>query len=77
MASISKVNPITMREDMGKRGDIFKKFVTDWKEVDGRTQRTTVFRTYSDKVHDNGSEMAKIATTDFVDEEVTEYLNKT
>lgn len=77
MASINKVNPITMSEEIGKRRDSLKKFVTDWEEVNGRTQRTTVFRTYSDKVHDNGSEMAKLATTDFVDEEVTEYLNKT
>lgn len=73
---LSKVNVITMSEDITKRGDDRKKFVTAWKEVDGRKQRTTVFRKYAEPVHEKGAELAKIATTDFVDEEVTEYLNK-
>ena len=76
MARISKVQPLTMNEDMTKRGDDRKKFVTAWKEVDGRTQRTTVVRTYAEPVHEKGAEMAKVATADFVDEEVTEYKNK-
>ena len=77
MARISKVNEQTMTEDVTKRSDDREKFVTVWKEVDGRKQRTAVFRKYAKVVHDKGIELPEKAQADFEDVVDTEYLNKT
>ena len=76
MARISKVNGSTMTEDMGKRRDNKQKFVTEWQEVDGRTQRQAVFRKYATPVHVNNVDLPEKAQTDFEDVEMIEYLNK-
>jgi len=79
MANIDKFNPSTMVEDMSKRSENKKKFVTEW--VDN--QRTAVFRTYNEAVHDKANdralyniEKANINNVEFEDVEVTEYLNR-
>ena len=76
MARISKVNKGTMTEDMGKRSEDRQKFVTEWQEIDGRTTRTAIFRTYSIPVHVNKVDLPEKAQADFEDVEMTEYLNK-
>jgi len=77
MARISKVNESTMSEDMGKRRNDRQKFVTDWVEVDGRTQRQAVFRKYDKPVHLDNVDLPEKAQANFEDILDTEYLNKT
>lgn len=72
MANIDKVNPETMIEDEEKRSETTKKFVTEW----NNNQRTAVVRKYNDVVHKMVEIEEKINTTEFEDNEMTEYLNR-
>ena len=77
MARISKVNEATMTEDITKRSDDREKFVTEWKEVKGRRQRTAVFRKYNTPVYDKGVALPEKSQADFEDVIDIEYLNNT
>jgi len=73
---VNKVRP-EMVEDKTKRGEDREKFVTEWEEKDGRTQRTAVFRKYAIPVHAQDKvELPEKAQADFEDIEMIEYLNK-
>lgn len=71
MASIDKVNPITMTEDETKRSLSRKKFVTEW----NNNQRTSVIRHYNGVAH-KLVEVDEISGIEYEDEEITEYLNQ-
>ena len=68
----SKVDLLTMVEDVAKRSETTKKYVGEW----NNNQRVVVMRTYQEPVHKLVEDIEKIGTVNYIEKEVIEFLNE-